>query len=267
MTRLADTVKSFGPAQAAALDLLHTAARFRDVTGPDDDPQLAAYDAVADEFIAGAAALLCFAPGQARHVASAFQLATESLAEDRWSRDARRDAALARVVYGTVLSVLHLEGPTALVPLSHLDLNSELLLGTNAFRFARHHGGNAKVTYQAVSEWIAGPRAWLQDLPGLDAQRVSAALAEVDLLLACIAVRRFRQSDVYSAGGAVEPSAAPARLRARLRDRDQRAALATLLDTTDDKLDEDIATADQAITSQSEQGFPLRRPPIVQQAG
>jgi len=263
VTGLSDTIRGFGAAPAAAFDLLQQAAALRDLSGSWDESRLGAHDAHADAVITGAAALLCFAPEHGDRVTDAFRIAVGANDTEGLQRDARHEAVLARVVYGTALSVLHLGGVSALAALRGVDLDGEPLLGTDALRFARHHDGDANVAFGAVSKWISG-RPWLDDLPGLDEALVPVALAEVDLLLACLTVTRMDRSESYSAGGGAQARSAPRRLSARLRQPNERAGLALLLGTTDDELNAVLAAADKAIRSHSDRGMPVRRALIVE---
>lgn len=127
-------------------------------------------------------------------------------------------------------------------------------------RYGRLHDGDAQTTYEAAMRWLV-TRPWRSEIATLARDDgLSTAVAEADLLLACLAVRHG--NDAHSGGLSADTAGAPRRLAGRFRDPDQASALATLLDVGVDDARETLTSAYSGVAAIRPDGFPVRKPSL-----
>ena len=260
MTSFSEAARELGSGPSLVLEVFDAATEIVATAPGVGDDQLSVYDEVLDRLTVSSSVLLTFEPALGGRVAAAIRHVAESSRTDL-GVEPHRIAVLGRLVFGTTVLTLVYAGAEALVPLAAIQLDDEPLLAASVLRFCPLRQGDARVTYVSNVAWLA-ERPWRTDVAPLRAQPAfDAAVAEADLLLACLTAAHGAGS--YSEGGAVEPHHAPRRLSERLRDPPQRDGLARLLDVDERAVDEAVRRADANVESTHRNGLRVRRRPIV----
>jgi hypothetical protein len=135
--------------------------------------------------------------------------------------------------------------------------NDEPLLASGRLRHLDLFHAGADIAHTAHVQWLLG-RRWRDEIGPLRTDdQVSVAMAEVDVLLACLQAAAGRET--YAPGLLVGEAKVRPRLVARIVDHRQRATMANLFATSDADLDECEASAYGRLVASRADGFPARR--------
>lgn len=256
----ADAARSLRPAADLGLDLLDAAAAITDTAPGVGEPTeiLAPYDQPMDELLALAAALAAYGdPEDLRHLGVAFGLLAAATTERYQQRTQVMDALLARAVRIVSAVALGHDRPEAMLALTSTRHNDQPLLTSGSLRHLDLYRDGADTAHTAHVQWLVG-RPWRAEIAPLRTdEQVSIAMAEVDVLLACLQAAASRET--YAPGLLVGEATVRPRLVARLGDSRQRSAMTSLFATNDADLDERAASAYGQLVANRADGFPARR--------
>lgn len=256
----ADAARSLRPAAALGLDLLDAAAAITDTAPGVGEPTeiLAPYDQPMDELLAPATALAAYCdPEDLRHLGVTLGLLATATTERYQQRTQVMDALLARAV--RILSAVALahDRPEAMLALVSICHNDQPLLASSRLRHLDLFRDGADTAHTAHVQWLLG-RPWRAEIAPLRTdEQVSIAMAEVDVLLACL--QAAEGGEAYAPGLLVGEAKVRPRVVARIADPRQRAAMTNLFATNDADLDECAASAYGRLVANSADGFPARR--------
>lgn len=205
-----------------------------------------------------AAALAAYGDAEdLRHLGVAFGLLAGATRERYQQRTQAMDALLARAVRIVSAVALAHDRPEAMVALAATWHNDQPLLTSGALRHLDLFRDGADTAHTAHVQWLLG-RPWRAEIAPLRAdEQVSIAMAEVDVLLACLQAAASR--DTYAPGLLVGEANVRPRLAARIVDPRQRVTMANLFATNDAELDECAASAYGRLVANRADGFPARR--------
>jgi hypothetical protein len=255
-----DAARSLRPAAGLALDLLDAAAGIVDTAPGVGEPAeiLAHYDQPIDELLVPAAALAAYCDAEdLRHLGVAFGLLAAATSERYQQRTQVMDVLLARAVRIVSAVALAHDRPEALLPVASICHNDESLLTSRSLRHLDLYRDGADTAHTAHVQWLLA-RPWRAEIAPLRAdEQVSIAMAEVDVLLACLQAAAGRET--YAPGLLIGEAKVRPRLAARMVDPRQRAAMTNLFATTDAELDECASSAYGRLVANSPDGFPARR--------
>lgn len=256
-----DAARSMGPAAALALALHEAAVAIIEIAPGAGEPLeiLAPYDQPVDELLVPAAALAAYGDTEdLRHLRVTFGLLAVATSERYQPRTRVMDALLARAVRIVSAIALAHDRPEALLALASTFHNDEALLTSGRLRHLDLFQDGADVAHAAHVQWLLG-RPWREEIAPLrSVEQVSIAMAEVDVLLACLQAAAGGR-ETYAPGLLVGEANVRPRLVARIADPRQRLAMGSLFATSDADLDDFAAAAYGRLVANTADGFPARR--------